>query len=620
MYLRLAAASFLLLPLVGFAAAEPTDVPQSAAELWAEFAPDGEPLRVEVLDRWEDDRAVLRYVRYHVGTLQGSRTTARPRMAAYFGLPKGAKNVPAVLHLHGGGQRANRSLVHYWNTLGYAALSINWGEKPVEGDDAPNTDWDGLAAGFLDPAHHNDASPGEATLYDVPHPANSSWYLCAYAARRGLTFLAEQPEVDPERLGLSGHSMGGRLTVLTAVDPRVRAAIPSVGGSGFLYDDLWGIPDSARRMRADLPLYNRTIDCRAYWPQIQCPVLFLGATNDFNSPTELVVRGLGQLRHDRWRLVLAPHKNHRFTDETYVARPLWFETHLKRDFEFPAAARTELVLETGDGVPVLRVWPDESSPHAIERVDVYYGFDRDPRCRYWRDARAERAGDHWEGRLSVFDVDEPLFAFANVTYRLSREIAAPPGHAPRIGRLALTGQYRAAYPQQLKTACVAAVGRPRRIIDDFERGWHDWRQISAGNRHHWYFGTHKIADPAWVGPKGGSLAFDVHATEPNNRLGVVIETDAWRGYTRRPRDRFVAVMPLPKAGWTSVELAAEDFENAEGKPLGDWHRATELAFKPANKVLEEEEPAEHWNGEVPRFRNLRWVGGEFQPRPKPYRP
>ena len=58
------------------------------------------------------------------------------------------------------------------------------------------TDWAGPAAGFSEPRHHNDVSPGPDTLHNVPHPANSSWYLCALAARRALTFLQQQPEVD----------------------------------------------------------------------------------------------------------------------------------------------------------------------------------------------------------------------------------------------------------------------------------------------------------------------------------------------------------------------------------------------------------------------------------------
>jgi len=606
--------SLLLLPALVAHAGDTGRVPQTARELWAGLDPAAEPLDVQVVKEWEDGDAGLRYLLYTVGTLKGRK----PRMAAYYAFPRGGRSLPAILHLHGGGQRASSDTVRYWTKLGYAAMSINWGGKPVEGDDAPNTDWAGLAAGFREPRHHNDVSPGQDTLHDVPHPANSSWHLCALAARRALTFLQQQPEVDGGRLGLTGHSMGGRLTVLTAIDPRVKAAVPSVGGSGFLYDDLWGIPGSSRHMREHLGLYNRTVDCRSYWPLIRCPVLFLGATNDFNSPTELVVQGLSRLQHDRWRLVLAPHLNHRFTTTTYAARPLWFEAHLKGTLAFPKTPAAELALKTDDGVPALEVEPDGATPHRIVGVDVYYGYARDPRNRFWRDAQAARVGGRWEGRCPVMALDEPLFAFANVTYDTGRAIPMPPGYDRQTSRLTVTSQYCAAYPKDLRAAGVRATEKPRRLIDDFARGWHDWYRLSAGNRHHWYFATRKIADPAWVGPRGAQLCFEIRTAEAGNHLGVVADTNTWRGYTGRKRNRYVAVVPLPRAGWPRVALAAGQLKDAKGRPLDDWHEITELAFTPADKATDDDKAHPPWKGDPPQLRDLRWVGGTHVPRPKPY--
>ncbi|MFN0304306.1 MAG: alpha/beta hydrolase [Burkholderiales bacterium] len=49
-------------------------------------------------------------------------------------------------------------------------------------------------------------------------------------AQAALTFLAAQPMVDPERLGLYGTSYGGATVVwTTAVDPRVKAVVSVVG-------------------------------------------------------------------------------------------------------------------------------------------------------------------------------------------------------------------------------------------------------------------------------------------------------------------------------------------------------------------------------------------------------
>jgi len=608
-------------------AADPVapSLPKNVEELWADFDADA-PLDVETLRKWDEPAGHFQLVRYTVGTFKGVRRTHKPRLAAWYGYPKypetkSKRRLPGIVQLHGGGQRARLATVRYWVSLGYAAISINWGEKDLGQDikagptELPNTDWDGLAAGFLgdkDSKHHNVLLPGPATLSDKIHPKNSSWYLCAYVARRALTFLAKRPEVDGDRLGVTGHSMGGRLTVLTAIDPRCKAAVPSVGGSGFLYEDIRGIPKSARHMTAEArpDLYKKTISAQAYWPHIRCPILFLGSTNDFNSPTEKVVRGMGLLRHRKSRLVLAPHLNHRFTSETYPARPLWFEAHLKGNFAFPKTPHAKLILKRDDGIPVLRIRPDVTGVRKVVKVDIYYGYARDPRVRFWCDARARKTGDAWEGKCPVTDLAQPLFAFANVTFDIGRDLRLPIGYSKKTDRLTIASTYCMAYPGDLARAGVKATasGKPSGLIDDFRRGWHDWYRLERNNPHHWFYATRKPVDPRWSGPKGARLAFDIRTTAAGAMLGIEVHTNEWQGYTGRKRDRFIAVSGPLKTGWNPLTLAAGDFRNAKDQPLTDWSELTRLAFRSANRALPKNKTLKlkNWPGRPPILRNLRW--------------
>ena len=103
-------------------------VPQNVTELWEGYDPRTEPLRTEVVREWKEDGVIVRYVRYFIGSFKGKPAW----MAAFYAFPKGAKDLPGVLHMHGGGQRASLHLVKYHAKRGYAALSVNWGGRPME--------------------------------------------------------------------------------------------------------------------------------------------------------------------------------------------------------------------------------------------------------------------------------------------------------------------------------------------------------------------------------------------------------------------------------------------------------------------------------------------------------
>ena len=102
-------------------------VPQTVAELWAGYDPRKESLKSEVVREWEEDGVVIRYLRYYIGTFKGKPAW----MAGFYAFPKNEKNLPGVLHMHGGGQRANLTLVKFHASQGYGALSVNWGGKPI---------------------------------------------------------------------------------------------------------------------------------------------------------------------------------------------------------------------------------------------------------------------------------------------------------------------------------------------------------------------------------------------------------------------------------------------------------------------------------------------------------
>lgn len=579
--------------------------PATVEELWADFDPRRDPLDVQVVREWDADGLRYRYVTFHVGSFRGQAA----RLAAFYAFPQGAARQPALLHLHGGGQRAFLHEVEFYARQGYPCLSINWGGREMEraepGD--PNTAW-----GAVDPTQANvpgyfNLLPGERTLDPYESPRNNNWYLLTLGARRGLTFLEQQPEVDPERLGVYGHSMGGNLTVYVAgSDRRVRAAAPSVGGSGFATAAWPLLPEHRPRLpNGDRARFDATLGFESYAPRITAPLLWLGSTNDFHGLMDDTYRTGALIPHARVRYAFTPHMNHRFTPEFAVTRPLWFDEHLRGRFTFPQTPATELDLNTADGVPAFRVTPDAARP--VAEVRVYYAIDPDPRARFWRSADARPEGRVWTARLPVLDVARPLLAFANVAYGIESRPAD--AFAPPTERFAISSQLHTAAPADLQRAGVRATDRADPLIDDFAEGWRDWYALSVGNPHHWEFSTRKLTDPKWRGQPGQRLSLEVRSEQPN-ALVLVVTENFFRQY-RGPMREYVAVVPL-SGGPRSQTVAVEpgDFAATGGAALASWDAVDLLSLRAYYEADGTLLGSKNWAGPLPEFRKLWWAADE----------
>jgi hypothetical protein len=86
-----------------FSRIEDGKAPETFEELWAGLDPRREPLDVEILKKWEEDEVVMQVLRYRVGVFKGQKAVG----AAIWGYPSGAKGLPGLLQIHGGGKYAD---------------------------------------------------------------------------------------------------------------------------------------------------------------------------------------------------------------------------------------------------------------------------------------------------------------------------------------------------------------------------------------------------------------------------------------------------------------------------------------------------------------------------------
>lgn len=599
-------------------------IPRDLDALWNGYDPASEPLHTEILREWENDGVVTRLIRYQIGTFKGAAST----MAAIYCVPKGGTRLPALLHLHGGGQSASLDGPMADAANGYASLSLNWGgnripvPKSIHPDgfwQGPQTDW-----GKLDATHPPQRNPinhftgniaaDDFTLDAVESPRNANWFLVLIAARRALTFLEQQAEVDPSRIGVYGHSMGGKLTTnLAGIDRRIRAAVPSCGGCGEIDVSQTELP-GCLKTRTD-PIQQACVSDNAYLPRISCPILWLSPTQDFHGIIDHMASNWRIVPDELLRLSITPHQNHLHDDAHGLTRHLFFEQHLKQAFALPKTPRLVLHARGAEGIPCLEVTPDDSRP--VHSVAIYYSLDPHPTTRFWRHVRAVKRGSSWTAAAPLMSLDQPLFAYADVSYEtppIYQKIARPAG-AGDSPTYTISSRVVTAAPAIWKTAGTRATDHADRMIDAGDDGWCDWHRSNWGHPPLWTAATAKIKDPKWRGPKGARLVFEIRSTS-DNTLAVVIRTNQWGVFGRQvPATDYVTTRKLKASpDWQTVSVRLEDLvpndPEVEGPP-SDWDAATELCLSPGYQGTAKgrvQFPPKAWQG--PReIRKLRWEGG-----------
>ena len=591
--------------------------PQTFEEMWDGFDPRSEPLELEVLKEWEQDEVVLRVVRFRIGVFKGQKAS----LAAIYGYPKElptGKRLPGLVQIHGGGQYADHKACLTNAKRGYATVSIAWAGRisapqyrvtPSEvklfwdrAVDDPNyritTDW-GAVDGYHAPGRNvgnqfPSAKSAEWTLDDIESPRNSGWYLCAIAARRALTFLEQQPEVDANRLGVYGHSMGGKLTVLAAVDPRVKAAAPSCGG----------ISDRDNASE----LFRATLGDDVSLANITCPIIFLSPTNDFHGRIGDLPHAISEIKSQHWRVTCSPHHNHQDTAEFEVATQLWMDQHLKGRFLWPSTPHTTLNLAGDHGAPVFTVKPDSSRP--VSSVNVFYTTqgkpderpqDRlDTMHRFWHHATAIESNGVYRAELPLGSVEDPLWVFANVRYQLDHPITGA-GYYYGVydaTTFNLSSLLTVASPKELADAGTLVSLAPTTVIEDFEDGWeNEWFRY-GNDANAWQRRTNKLNSELFQPPTGARLTVDVRSERPNK---FVVRLDD-----------FVAEVDLKGGDWQTIQLSPTDLKDSMGNPANSWDGFRQLRFSDVERLRNPDGGGQvtfgqPWQGPAPGFRRLRWT-------------
>jgi dienelactone hydrolase len=213
------------------------------------YRPEAAPPRAEVVDRVESDTHIREKVLFS--------TSPQLRVPGYVLIPRKRKGrCPAIvdLHSHGGmflfGKekvidlgRNHAAMTDYHRRnydgrptatelvrRGYVVISIDafmFGERRVIMDADLKLGWDRARYSLDDVRNLNQVCrTKETTLAKALTWAGLTWPgIVFWDDIRTVDYLASRPDVDPERIGCLGISMGGyRACFLAALDDRIRAA------------------------------------------------------------------------------------------------------------------------------------------------------------------------------------------------------------------------------------------------------------------------------------------------------------------------------------------------------------------------------------------------------------
>jgi dienelactone hydrolase len=532
--------------------------PSGPQELWAGYDPRAEPLEMRTISQWSEHGAHYRELEFTAMRHGG----APVRVYAIYAAPEGEGKFPGVLHIHGGGQTAAPQWLQFWTSRGYAALTFDftgrWGERQKY------TDWGNLK-------HGNMGEAGPMLLATEPSVRASSWYLWMCVARRALTALESQSEVDPQRLGIFGISVGGTLTWPTAaMDKRVKAAcaIYGVGWNNYPVDV--AEPDTGAADPA-VQVWRRTMASEAYAPLVTCPILFLNSTNDQHGNMDRTDATL-RLVTSPVRAAYTPRYRHHIGAREGRNLSLWMDTWLKgKPVDWPRSPRMSVELDE-HGVPRLVASVDDVGQ--VESVEIIYAVEnRYPLSRFWRSTRADRRGSIWLASAPVMNVADPLYALATVRYRSG---------------VCLSSNLASIIPAQLGRAVATDAWSP--ILSDFRTGFDGWVTSSPGTDPiepvrslirlaegpegiHGItvtapipLSTHKIGDPRWRGREGDRLQFKIYAAARRSVRIVVHEKEFAPGWTQYAHSLELE----PGEQWQCFRLSATHFATEGGAPLSSW--------------------------------------------------
>ena len=187
---------------------------------------------------------------------------------------------------------------------------------------------------------------------------------------------------------------------------------------------------------------------------------------------------------------------------------------------------------------------------------MYYALKEPFNCaRIWMDAKTEKKGDTWIAKIPVQNVDDYVFAFANIRYQ---------------GEIVISSDFAAAIPSKLGKAVATKV-----FAEDGNELWTDVDVVEVagakGLRPNY---PHEVSckffgEAPFKAPQGAVMIFEFHCARPQT-------------FTLAVNGPFSADFEIQGSdAWQTLEIPAERIRLlGDRDPLKSWSEAKSVALKP----------------------------------------
>ena len=348
----------------------------------------GDPLEAKILKAQTEDGIVIEHVEFSGDRGRDGKFIRLNGILAY---PEGGKELPGLLWCQGGMGDARTYFPVLFARKGYLCLHITLAKKT----------WDAYGK------------------FNVADPANANLVRFAVEQMRGVTYIANRPEVNASKLGVAGASYGGVFSTFVAgADSRIRAGMSFfAGGNHHLGTNL---PQFCKLESLDeIEAFKRTGDGATYLRRREVPFIWGLPTNDNWFFFPAVVETYRQKPGEK-RIAIIPHWVHGFPPELDQQLFDWFDVYLKGT-RTPYLKPGKMKVNQGRAADAGRLfaewsWSGKAEARRAELI-VSYGRSRPWhgwRHRYYHTIPARIEGQTARAEIPVPNPDLPMLVFGNI--------------------------------------------------------------------------------------------------------------------------------------------------------------------------------------------------------------